>query len=236
MIKKDFLPFLLFLPLVIIGLFIALVYKAPPPEIKAVSPTDKAVDVSIYPQIYVTFSRSINKNETDKIKFNISPQVENAISWSADGKTAVLELKRSLLVNTNYKITLNYFLKKYTWEFTTQSLTNLSNEEVARLQQESDKAFTQEQQQITIDYPWYSKMPISTTDYFIAFDPTKKTFFVNLYPNTSLKTSISDQETQLKEAVIKVLEGLNVDTKKYTISWKSFPKQLPLNSNGHYEM
>ena len=73
-------------------------------------------------------------------------------------------------------------------------------------------------------HPWYNKIPPKNNDYFIGYDASTSSFFVELYPKTTSGVSVNDQVARLKNEVIQTLNLIGVDTSSYKIDWLVYPQ------------
>jgi hypothetical protein len=57
-------------------------------------------------------------------------------------------------------------------------------------------------------HPWYNKIPPKNNDFFIGFNASTNSFFVELYPKANLSQKQDEQVTQLKNAVLGELKTI----------------------------
>jgi hypothetical protein len=86
-------------------------------------------------------------------------------------------------------------------------------------QGQADRNYTQKVNEFYKTYPWYDQIPPRNESYFIGFDSSTKSFFIELYPKVSSPTSVDDQTAQLKNNVIQILQFIGVNTSFYKIEW-----------------
>jgi hypothetical protein len=92
------------------------------------------------------------------------------------------------------------------------------------LQGQVDYNYNQQVSAFYKTYPWYDQIPPRNKNYFIGFDSSTKSFFVELYPRTNSSLSISDQVSQLKNVVLRTLQAIGVKTSSYKIDWVVIPQ------------
>lgn len=201
-----------------------------PLTVNAVYPENGAQNISVSPQIRVTFSRQLTKTEEKAINLSISPSVQNNLSWENTNNSFSINLDETLLPQTNYLITVNYPGNSYSWGFKTQTLTitptpTQNNTSTDVLEQGQDDAkFSQSQADFLNSHPWYDNLPPENDQYYINFDASKNDFFVLLYPKKQSSLSIDSQVAQLKTNVINELKSLGVNTSSYAIEWTIIPQ------------
>lgn len=87
-------------------------------------------------------------------------------------------------------------------------------QEKAEHQSAADKLYGELWTDVQKKYPWYDKLPLQTSEYFVYFDLSKKSFIADIYPSTP------DQAPFIKRAVTTQLSNLGVDIQNYPIEWK----------------
>lgn len=92
-------------------------------------------------------------------------------------------------------------------------------EEDARIQSESDKDYADWEKNISDKYPWFDKLPLQETNYFVYFDVDKKSFIGKLYPKDSQAESVDEKITVMKNEIQTRLEALGIDTALYNFEW-----------------
>lgn len=196
------------------------VITASPLQVSNVSPSNNAQNVGIYANIVITLSRSLDSNEQKNISVQTSPSANFKQQWS--GRTLTLTPQGVLKTNTTYTNIVTYSGQPLSqWSFTVVSPNNISKEDMAKEQSQSDKNFGNWQQNIITNYPWYNKLPISTNSYFVYFDLNKKQIVARIYldPNSSL--SADDQIKQYQPTIESELQNIGVDLNKFPVQWTS---------------
>lgn len=206
--------------------------------ITSVYPQSNSQNISLSPQISVSFSRPLIKNEIKSVSIIISPKVDNIISWGNTNDAITAKLKEALYPETGYLVTINYGGHSFSWSFKTQSPTIVptptitatpvqtqSNDSQDIPQQGLDDAvFSQSQVDFLNSHPWYDSLPPQNDRYYINFDASNNDFFVELYPVKNSSVSIDNQVDQLKSEVMQELKNLGVNTNSYQIEWITLPK------------
>jgi len=123
-----------------------------------------------------------------------------------------------------YNATVSYAGKAYTWTFTTTAPENMSQDDKMKMQEISDQNYAQWQRPVDNNYPWYNKLPLQTSNYFVYFDIEKKSFVGLLYPTNSSQNQTISQVVSMKAEIRKSLSDLGVDTAKYNIEWTVKPE------------
>ncbi len=83
----------------------------------------------------------------------------------------------------------------------------VSEEEAQAVQSESDREFSQWQEEIYSNYPWYSSLPLQTSEYFVYLDLEKKAIFAILYQDQIP----ADQIDTTKVSIINQLSSLGIN-------------------------
>lgn len=84
-------------------------------------------------------------------------------------------------------------------------------------QGQADKNFAEELTRQRNPYPWYSKLPLITSNYFIYFDLEKKIFIGKIYAKkNSLK---DDQIAEIKRGSLIRLSELGIEINNFRIEW-----------------
>jgi flagellar basal body-associated protein FliL len=195
--------------------------------IASVSPEPYSQNINLSPQIHITFSRQLTKNEEKTVSINISPSVKNSLIWENTDNSFALSLGENLLPQTDYLVTVNYPANSYSWRFRTQGPTQEPTQETQPPQTEQGQAdlrFSQGQQDFLKSHPWYNNLPPENDNYYINYDVGANDFYVDLYPTSNSSTPINTQIEQFKNEVINVLKSLGIDTSTYKIEWIIAPK------------
>ncbi len=104
-------------------------------------------------------------------------------------------------------------------EVTPETLPSSSSPQNQNAQETADKNFSDQVAKIYSQYPWYSKLPIQTDNYFVYFDIKTKRFTAKIY-DASNRLSSNDV-TQIKNAVTQTLSGFGVNLSTYPIDYKT---------------
>ncbi|OGH02890.1 MAG: hypothetical protein A2798_00475 [Candidatus Levybacteria bacterium RIFCSPHIGHO2_01_FULL_37_17] len=220
MARKIILIFIV----VLVGIFLFLSFLNREIKVSQVAPKDGSQNNSLYPNIAATFSRKISSNEQEKMQVTISPNIKYISYWSSDQQTLYLLPEQSFVPSTKYLVEVSLNNYSYSWGFTTSSNPVPTEDDLTQRQAQEDIITAVEQGEFDKKYPWYDQIPEPSNDYFIGFDSDKEKFFVAIYPKYSSPNSISQQEEELKKQVLTVLQNIGVDTNKYSVEYKSFPR------------
>lgn len=106
----------------------------------------------------------------------------------------------------------------------TGSYNQLTQQQKNDYQIQSDQNIQNIQNKILQQYPWYPRLPLQSTNYFVYFDPPSETFIVKLYPQKNSATPIDNQVSNLKTAVIQRINTLGSNAGKYKIDWRVTPE------------
>lgn len=218
--RKDYIFLIIILVFVVffIILFNTINETHKPLTIKNVSPQNNSTSVSVVPEIYVVFSRQPNGSEINQITITASPDIKGSLKWNI----SKISLIPSALLDSNktYKLTVTYLDQKYSWGFKTKTQNQETQQDIIKIQGLGDQNFNNAYQQIYKDYPWYDKLPITTNQYFIYFDPNSKKFVAKIYIDSKSNISQDDQLSTAKQNIqdsLKKIAGSDVD--KYGIEW-----------------
>lgn len=84
-------------------------------------------------------------------------------------------------------------------------------------QGQADKNFNEELIRQRSPYPWYSKLPLYTTTYFVYFDLEEQVFIGKIY---SKKNNLNNEKTEeVKRVILSSLAEMGIDTNSFRISW-----------------
>lgn len=97
-------------------------------------------------------------------------------------------------------------------------------EDMYRKQDQGEKAFAESQANIQRNYPWFNKLPLQTSDYFVYFDVEKKVFVGLLYPSEGSEGQIANQVVTMKAEIRNSLTSLGIDVSKYQFEWSIKPE------------
>jgi len=100
----------------------------------------------------------------------------------------------------------------------------LTQQQKEQYQTQADEYYQTTQDTILKNYPWYLKLPIQDTYYFVYFDPLTETFIAKLYPQKVFSVSVDKQTADLKKTVIEKINALGSDADKYKTDWKVIPE------------
>ncbi|MCL4418988.1 hypothetical protein M1146_02675 [Patescibacteria group bacterium] len=86
-------------------------------------------------------------------------------------------------------------------------------------QGEADKNFANELKKTQTTYPWYNKLPLMDSNYFVYFDLNKKQLIAKIY---SLSNNLSaGQVSNIKKQIESNLLGLGVPVSQFPILWQT---------------
>lgn len=86
-------------------------------------------------------------------------------------------------------------------------------------QEEADKNFANELRKTQTAYPWYNKLPLMDSNYFVYFDLNKKQLIAKIY---SLSNNLSsDRVNNIKKQIESDLLGLGVPVSQFPILWQT---------------
>jgi len=224
--KKILIASVIVLLFFVFGIIIFFQKNTPKTNIVPVSynPPQQATKISPLTVINVVFSRPATLDEEKNISLSILPKSNNSALWSNDKKSIYFTTNIPLSLATQYQVTLTVFSNKFTWYFTTASGTELSTSDQAKLQGAADLQYSASEQAFIKKYPWYSKLPPQNNDYFILFDNSVDTFYILIYPKSSVSTPQSDQITNMENEATQELKSIGVDVSAYKIVWQINPK------------
>lgn len=97
-------------------------------------------------------------------------------------------------------------------------------EEELQQQTVADTNYTEAQNKILREYPWYNSLPLQAENYFVLFDLDKKSFRARIYPQKSSVTPIDNQVQNYKQEILEQLQQINIDMARYQIEWLIFPE------------
>lgn len=193
-----------------------------PLSIISVSPTDQGENIDPKTPISVVFSRAVSPSEQETIAIHISPIASGSARWSQDKTTFTFIPTLPLLENTSYSATVIYSSISSPWSFSTASIPPLPPQvQQGRDQQtQLDQQWSDYQNSIQQNFPWYNSLPLSGDTYFVTFEPHSEKFTANLYPDVSIQTQDANR---MKQEISSQLEALGVDLQKYPIIWNIVP-------------
>lgn len=99
-------------------------------------------------------------------------------------------------------------------KITQEPLISLTQEELKqiKIQKQADTNFGAWQKEIKDTKPWYDKLPLINTKYFVYFDLEKNKFIVQIYDKNN--------QDAIKTEIINNLKNLGIDTDKFEIEFK----------------
>lgn len=100
----------------------------------------------------------------------------------------------------------------------------LTQQQKEQYQSQADAYYQKTQDTILKNYPWYLKLPIEGTNYFVYFDPASETFIAKLYPQKSSTVSLDEQTNSLKKVVVAKINEFGTDAGSYKVEWKVIPE------------
>lgn len=104
------------------------------------------------------------------------------------------------------------------------SNNDIAPAEQIEIQSKADQDFAEKTKQMNDAYPWLSRLPIQTQNYYVYFDVSEKQFIAKLYPNSSSATPIDQQVETMKNEIKSKLQNLIPDYIKYNIRWDVKPE------------
>ena len=96
----------------------------------------------------------------------------------------------------------------------------LTDQQKIQYQAEADEYYRKAREVIINNYPWYLKLPLKGTGYFIYFDPPSERFKVSLFPTNESSITVDEQIKLLRQIVIKEISTLGTDASNYNIDWE----------------
>jgi hypothetical protein len=100
----------------------------------------------------------------------------------------------------------------------------LTEEQKIQSQNKADEYYQKTEDDILKKYPWFLKLPLKDTNYFVYFDPTTETFTAKLYPQKASSSSIDEQVNSMKNIVTQKIATLGSGADKYKIDWVVIPE------------
>lgn len=201
--------------LVFLGLLtlIALVVSAfpkpqVPPTVSTTSPSNGEEDALGILPIVITFEKELTQGQQEEIAISSQPQVSFSSLWQ-EGQRLQLTPRTALAADTTYTNTVTFKEKPiYTFSFKTVATSAEVLAEELQQQTEGDLLFAEEERKFYQENPWYSKLPIVTTDYTIVYDFEKTAFRIRL----TLPTGSTDAKiAQTKLTSLQELGKIGVD-------------------------
>lgn len=96
--------------------------------------------------------------------------------------------------------------------------TNIPFQTGNQNQEESDYNFAQELMRMRKQYPWYSSLPLISTNYFAYFDLDKKVVLAKIY---SKSENLSEEQLKItKTEILSRLTSLGINFKDYPVVWQ----------------
>lgn len=142
------------------------------------SPLDGDQNVQEDKQIGIDFNKDIKENEKQKVLVRFDPGIEFDSTWLSN--TYKIIPKNVLNNNQKYLVTVMYNNKIIqTFSFTTQVFNQQDIIKYGRLQSQNDRAYGQAVEKLVSQYPFYSKLPIITSNYSINYDFQLNKFQIN---------------------------------------------------------
>lgn len=188
------------------------------------SPEKEATGSSIIQPIKVVFSQEISSNDHNQITLTTTPQSVFTKKLSPDQRSIEFDPLIPLKTDQKYLAIISLPNNSYTWSFTTTQVNRIPVADQLKIQSVADQDFGAWQANIYKNYPWYNKLPLQTTSYYIYFDLDKKRFISDLYPKTSSSTLVEDQVNQFKKDITNKLAGFGIDTARYEFEWNTHPE------------
>lgn len=189
-------------------------------NIQEKQPNDGDIDVDPATPIGILFSRGVTSSEKLHIRLGITPTATGDAVWSNDNTQLTLTPHDTLLSTTKYTVTLIFLDKSETWSFTTGPVqpTPAPGIQQGRNQQAIfDDQWGKIIENIYTNYPWYTKLPLSTPDYFVSFDIGQNAIVASLFPQDPTSTS---QVEAIKKEVQTALVAINVDIQHVRINYQ----------------
>ncbi|MBI2315443.1 hypothetical protein HYU93_05325 [Candidatus Daviesbacteria bacterium] len=103
------------------------------------------------------------------------------------------------------------------------SLPQTTDERI-KLQLQADQKLGTQRDALLQKYPWYLKLPLQQTNYFVYFNTVTETFIAKLYPQKSSASSLDEQTNDLKNTVMKKIKELGANADSYEVAWKIIPE------------
>lgn len=178
------------------------------PKVQSTLPNDGDVGVSESFQITVTFAKNLTKKEQSEISLSLNPDVRGNILWLSPDK-----LQYALLSNLDngkkYTVVVQFkTLNIHSFSFTTRALAAPPQEDQIHEQSQDDNYFSLKARELLTTYPWYSKMPIVTTDYVIVYDFEKNAFRIRIIAPLNISPTALKQ---IQNNAIQSLRNIGVD-------------------------
>lgn len=143
-------------------------------------------------EVVVTLNRNININEGDKLKIQFDPDLKVGTTYQENKIRSIPE--NIFEYGIKYKVSVIFEDKEiYNFEFTANPFTPEQLKEEGELQTKGDIAYNEAVKKIINEYPWYTKLPIETSEYRIVYDWDKEMFRIRI-----LKSSANIEEALLK--------------------------------------
>lgn len=93
-----------------------------------------------------------------------------------------------------------------------------------QIQTEADINYTEAQNKVLQEFPWYNHLPLQDSNYFVLFDLPRKVLRAKLYPQQSSPVSTEGQVAVFQQEITQKLQQLNIDTNLYKIEWTIIPE------------
>ncbi len=192
-------------------------------NVESINPQDKAINISIYQEISINFSGNLTSVQQNQVKFSSTPAFNFEQEWLNSGKTLVIK-PSPMATGTSYNLRLDYPPKSHQWSISTIAAENLSGEDLSKVQLQADKNWADYWSRIDKEYPWYTKLPIKSSGYFVYFDLEKEKVVGVLYPKKGSPSSIDSQVNDFKKEIMDKLGFLNIPVKETEVEWIIEPK------------
>lgn len=88
----------------------------------------------------------------------------------------------------------------------------------------SDRYFSESERKFFEEHPWYDKLPRSTDNYFLFFNPQANRFVADIYRSPSAS---SDEINGVKKEVFDYLSSIGVSVSGARFSWSFISKPTP---------
>lgn len=184
------------------------------PKILTVSPKNGNSGVSPNVQLKIVFTSKINEKNVDKIEVKVFPNLNHTKMW-VKADTLIVRPAEPLLLDTKYTVSIFYNQKPIgSYAFSTKSGPQLTVTEKAVVEQaDDDKVFNEETAQILASLPWYTKLPIDTSEYRVVYDFVKKSFRIRLKVYSDAP---NEKIEELKEKALRDLIKVGANPQKET--------------------
>lgn len=100
----------------------------------------------------------------------------------------------------------------------------LTQQQKEQAQAQADEYYQKTENAVLNNYPWYPKLPLQDTGYFVYFNYSSEIFKADLFPQKASSVPLDEQINQLKNTVIQQINAIGADTSRYSINWEITPK------------